>query len=85
MNRVLVNITLADVFAKMSCSSIIFCTSPWKSLQVGHAGIIQYMLINYFTIGSIMPKCTNNTLKSKVLRKLVGQKEGKKHTFHFMI
>lgn len=32
-----------------------------------------------------MPKLTNNTLKFKVLRKLVGQKEGKKHTFHFMI
>lgn len=29
--------TLADVLAKISCSSIIFCTSPWKSLQVGHA------------------------------------------------
>lgn len=32
-----------------------------------------------------MPKLINNTLKFKVLRKLVGQKEDKKHTFHFMI
>ena len=30
-------ITLLDVLARTSCSSMIFCTSPWKSLQVGHA------------------------------------------------
>lgn len=43
MPRHLVNITLADVLAKMSCSSIIFCTSPWKSLQVGHARTRKYV------------------------------------------
>lgn len=43
MPCLLVNITFADVLAKMSCSSIIFCTSPWKSLQVGHARITRYV------------------------------------------
>ncbi len=31
------SITLLEVFAKMSWSSMIFCTRPWKSLQVGQA------------------------------------------------
>lgn len=45
MPWLLVSITLADVLAKMSCSSIIFCTSPWKSLQVGHARITKYVYL----------------------------------------
>lgn len=31
--------TLLDVLARTSWSSMIFCTSPWKSLQVGHAAV----------------------------------------------
>lgn len=30
-------VTLLDVLAKRSCSSMIFCTRPWKSLHVGQA------------------------------------------------
>ncbi len=30
-------LTLLDVLAKISWSSMIFWTSPWKSLQVGQA------------------------------------------------
>lgn len=71
-------ITLAEVLAKISCSSIIFCTSPWKSLQVGHAEITNAAFVRLYWIEAqpIQELADNQYTLREVL---LGKKLNKKH------